>query len=182
MSFDAPAVVRAERNGYVQLMSAPEPKALDPAFFGGRLLIDILDWDWKLRVAIAAGAKRRARLSERVSYGRDFVIRGHIRAPRELRGKAIKVTLSPFGPKVRFGHRGLQEVGHLRIAATRGDCDFEAMLMLPQDAIPGTAASLATMWKNLQILTFDESAEGASVSHYFFGVAIHPNLEAWAKC
>lgn len=55
------------------------------------------------------------------------------------------------------------------------------MLMLPEDAIPGPAASLATMWKNLQILTFDESAGSASVSHYFFGVDLHPNLEAWAN-
>lgn len=162
-------------------MSAPAPNPLDPAFFDGRLLVDILDWDWKLRVAIEAGAKQRGRLSDRLTYGRDFVIRGRIRAPRELRGKTITVTLSPFGPKVRFGHGGLRQIGSLRIPTTRGDCDFEALLMLPEDAIPATAASLATMWKNLQIITFDGGAVGAAVSHYFFGAHIHPNLEAWAN-
>lgn len=162
-------------------MSFTEPNALDPAFFEGRLLIDILDWDWKLRVAVGAVAKRRKQLSAGLTCGRDFVIQGRIRAPRELRGKAIKVTLSPFGPKVKFGRRGLQQIGSFRIPATRRDCDFEAILMLPEEAIPGTAASLATMWKNLQILTFDESAGAAAVSHYFFGADIHPNLEAWAN-
>jgi hypothetical protein len=164
------------------MMPTPAPPSpLDPSFFAGRLLIDVLDWDWKLRVAIEAGAKRRRTLSEGLTYGRDFVIRGCIRAPRELRGKTITVTLSPFGPKVRFGDGGLRQIGSLRIPATRGDRDLEAVLMLPEDAIPSTAASLATMWKKLQILTFDESAEGASVSHYFFGADIHPNLEAWAN-
>ncbi len=162
-------------------MSAAVPDPLDPMFFEGRLLIEILDWDWKLRVAIEAGAKRRGRLSEGLTYGRYFLIRGRIRAPRELRGKAVKVTLSPFGPKVRFGYDGLPQIGSLRIPANRGDWDFEAMLMLPEDAIPATAASLATMWKNLQIITFNESAAGAAVSHYFFGAHIHPNLEAWAN-
>lgn len=162
-------------------MSVPEPNALDPTFFDGRLLIDILDWDWQLRIAVEAGAKRRGRLSKGLAYGRDFVIRGRIRAPRELHGKAIKVTLSPFGRKVKFGYGGLQQIGSLRVPATRGDCDFEALLMLPEGAIPATAASLATIWKNLQILMFDESAEGAAVSHYFFGADIHPNLEAWAN-
>ena len=60
---------------------------------------------WKLRVAIEGGAKRQGTLSKGLTYGRDFVIQGRIRAPRELRGKLIKVTLSPFGPKVRFGAR-----------------------------------------------------------------------------
>lgn len=162
-------------------MSLPQPSALDPAFFDGRLLVDILDWDWKLRLAVEAGSPRRRQRSEGLTCGRDFVLRGRLRAPRELRGKAIKVTLSPFGPKVKFGRGGLQKIGDLRIPVAGSDFDLEAMLMLPEDAIPATAASLATLWKILQIIVRDGSDEGAAISHYFFGVDIHPNLEAWAN-
>lgn len=181
MSFNAPPVAQKEQNKYVELMSVPDPDALDPTFFEGRLLIDILDWDWKLRIAVQAGATRRGGLSKGLTYGRDFVIRGRVRAPRELRGKAITVTLSPFGPKVKFGPGGLRQIGDLRIPTAGGDCDLEATLMLPEDAIPATAAALATLWKNLQLITRNESAEGAEISHYFFGVHIHANLEAWAN-
>ncbi|WP_293482427.1 hypothetical protein [Phenylobacterium sp.] len=145
------------------------------------MLIDILDWDWKLRIAVEAGAERRGRLSKGLAYGRDFVIRGRVRAPGELQGKAIKVTLSPFGRKVKFGRGGLQQIGDLRIPTAGSHCDLEATLMLPEDAIPTTAASLATLWKNLQIITLNECADGAAISHYFFGVHIHSNLEAWAN-
>lgn len=79
------------------MVSGAAQNPLDPAFFEGQLLIDILDWDWKLRVAIEGGAKRQGTFSRGLTYGRDFVLRGRIRAPRELHGKLIKVTLSPFG-------------------------------------------------------------------------------------
>jgi hypothetical protein len=155
--------------------------SLDPAFFDGRMLIDILAWDWNLRVAISpASALRRVRL-QGLDYGRDFTIRGLVRAPRELRGKATKITLSPFGPKVRFGRGGLQHVGALAVLPSGSDVDLEATLMLPAEAVPTTATSLASAWKHLQLQTFDEGLQGARICRYFFHASIHPNLEAWAN-
>lgn len=156
--------------------------ALDPAFFEGRLLIDILAWDWNLRVAIcSAETPPKSRFQGGLDYGRDFLVRGRVRAPKELRGRTIKVRLSPFGPKVRFGRGGLQQVGRLTVFPPAADTDFEAMLMLPESAIPAAATSLATIWKHIQLLTFDEGLEEAKVSAYFFAAEIHPNLQAWAN-
>lgn len=87
--------------------------ALDPSFFDGRLMIDILAWDWSLRIAINPAATGRKVQFQGLDYGRDFTIQGKIRAPRALRGRTIKVTLSPFGPRVRFGRGGLQHVGRV---------------------------------------------------------------------
>lgn len=96
----------AEQNKYeLHMPDAPQLNAaLDPAFFEGRLLIDILAWDWNLRVAIcSAETPPKSRFQGGLDYGRDFLVRGRVRAPKELRGRTIKVRLSPFGPKVGFG-------------------------------------------------------------------------------
>jgi hypothetical protein len=61
------------------------------------------------------------------------------------------------------------------------ETDFAATLMLPEAAIPTTATSLASRWKHLQILTFEECPRGANISAYFFGAEIPPNLQAWAN-
>ncbi|MES2343145.1 MAG: hypothetical protein V4597_15845 [Pseudomonadota bacterium] len=154
--------------------------ASDPSFFDGRLLIDILAWDWNLSVAIGDRVVSGSKLaSQGLDYGRDFTIHGHVRAPRELRGKTIKVTLSPFGPKVRFGRGGLQHVGEFTPPSE--GFEFEAVLMLPEEAIASTATSLGSRWKYLQIKTDDEGPDGAKASAYFFHARIHPNLKAWAN-
>lgn len=152
--------------------------ALDPSFFEGRLMIDILSWDWNLRVAINPAAMRPGARFQGLDYGRDFTIHGRIRAPHELRGKTIRMTLSPFGPKVRFGRGGLGQIGRLEVLPSSAEHDFGATLMLPEDAIATTATSLASIWRHVQLLTFDEDLQGAKVSALFFCAAIHPNLEA----
>ncbi len=153
----------------------------DPSFFDGRLMIDILAWDWNLRVATNQPVTRSKARSLSLDYGRNFTIHGRVRAPREHRGKDIKVTLSPFGPKVRFGRGALQNVGKLSILPEGSVFEFEAVLMLPEEAIASTASSLASTWKHLQIKIHDVRLGGAEASAYFFQASIHPNLEAWAN-
>lgn len=154
--------------------------ALDPSFFDGRLTIDILSWDWNLRVGIKPSASDRKASPQGLKYDRDFTIRGRIRAPRELRGRTMKVTLAPFGPKVRFGRGGLEEVGRLKVLSADAEFDFEATLMLPEEGIPATATSLASIWKRLDIWTVDECVTTAKVDAYSFAADVDPNLRAWA--
>lgn len=156
--------------------------ALDPRFFDGRVLVDILAWDWNLRVAVSdPSARPKSRFQGGLDYRRDFKIQGRFRAPGALRGKTIGVTLSPFGPKVLFGHNGLGEVGRLTVKASGEDADFAATLMLPESAIPSTATSLASIWKHLHLWIFDEIDEGARVSAFAFSAEVHPNLLDWAN-
>ena len=156
--------------------------ALDPRFFDGRILVDILSWDWNLRVAVAGpSARPKSRFQGGLDYGRDFKVQGRIRAPSALRGKVIGVSLSPFGPKVLFGRNGLKEVGRLSAGAPGEDADCAATLMLPESAIPSTATSLASIWKHLDLWIFDETDEGARISAFSFSAAIHANLLDWAN-
>lgn len=144
-------------------------------------MIDILAWNWNLRVATNQPVTRSKARSLGLDYGRDFTIHGRVRAPRELRGKEMKVTLSPFGPRVRFGQRGLQRVGALAALPPGSDFDFEAMLMLPEEAIASTATSLALTWKHLQIRIGVGGPGSTSIVAYHFHSSIHPNLDAWAN-
>jgi putative cofactor-binding repeat protein len=173
-----------EQNRYIALMP-DDPQwnaALDPRFFDGRILIDILAWDWNLRVAVAGpSARPKSRFQSGLIYGRDFKIQGRVRAPSALRGKSINITLSPFGPKVLFGRNGLKEVGRLSVGSPGQDIDFAATLMLPESAIPSTATSLASAWKHLDLWTFEETNEGARISAFSFSAAIHGNLLDWAN-
>lgn len=156
--------------------------ARDPRFFDGRILVDILAWDWNLRVAVSGlSARRKARFQGGLGYGRDFKIQGRVRAPSALRGKLIDVSLSPFGPKVLFGRNGLKEVGRLDVGAPGDNADFAASLMLPESAMASTATSLAATWKHLDLWIFDGADAGARVSAFSFSAAIHANLLDWAN-
>jgi hypothetical protein len=155
--------------------------APDPRFRDGRVLVDILAWDWNLRVAVSdPPARSKSRFQGGLDYGRDFKVQGRIQAPAALRGKSIVVTLSPFGPKVVFGHKGLQEVGRLTGGADGDDQDLAAMLMLPESTIPSTATSLASIWKHLHLWIFDGTDQGAKVSAFAFSAESHANLLDWA--
>ena len=156
--------------------------ARDPRFFDGRILIDIQTWDWNLRVAVSAPSTGlKSRFQGGLDYSRDFKLRGRIRAPSAGRGKIVDVTLSPFGPKVLFGRNGLKEVGRLGVGMPEQGADLSATLMLPESAIPSTATSLASVWKHLDLWTFDATDEGAKVSAFAFSAATHPNLADWAN-
>ena len=151
--------------------------ARDPSFFDGRILIDIEAWDWNLRVAVSAPSTRlKSRFQSGLDYGRDFKIRGRVRAPSALRGSVLDITLAPFGPKVLFGRNGLKEVGQLGFGIPGQGSNFSATLMLPESAIPSTAASLASIWKHLDLWTFDATDAGAKISAFAFSAAIHAYL------
>jgi hypothetical protein len=156
--------------------------ALDPKFFDGRILVDILAWDWNLRVAVSGPlARPKSQFQRGLDYGRDFKIQGRIRAPGMLSGKSIDITLSPFGPKVLFGGNGLKEIGRLTVGVTGEDADFVAILMLPESAVPSTAASLASIWKHIDLWAFDGTGKGARISAFAFSAQIHANLLDWAN-
>ena len=161
--------------------SAAPDATSDPGFFEGRLMIDILAWDWNLRIAVSPALARPKARFQGLDYGRDFTLRGRVRGPNELRGKGIKVTLSPFGAKVRFGPRGLQHVGSIMAMPAGSAFDLEAVLMLPEEAIASTATSLSATWKYLQIQTTDDDLNGARVFFYSFHASIPPKLKAWAN-
>jgi hypothetical protein len=159
----------------------PEDEApLNPSFFEVRLLVEIETWDWSLHVGLSTQlTPKRYRFQGGLNYGRSVEITGRILAPREHRGGNIRVWMSPFGPKMRFGPRDMDEVGRLYLPSpTRG---FRATLMIPEEAIPTTVVCLNFRWKHLHLWTFDADDEEASVRDYSFSATLSEKVKPWAE-
>jgi hypothetical protein len=165
---------------------ASEPgdeKVLDPGFFAGRYLIEIVTWDWELHVGMSSEATPpEYRFQGGVNYSRGLNIEGHILAPKPESGRTIRLWITPVGPEIEFGPGHLEEVGQFherRDAVLRSD--FTATLLLPQDALAGAVTCLAAVWKYLDIQTVDDPLDRASVTNFWFSRDIHRNLLPWIE-
>jgi hypothetical protein len=157
--------------------------ALDPSFFAGRMLVEILTWDWPLHVGLSTKlTPRKYRVQGGLNLGRSIDIAGRIVAPREQRDSNIRVMLLPFGPKISFGPGNMDEVGRIYLPNTAAArAGFRATLMLPEDALPTTAVCFSSVWKHIHIWTFDTDEEEARVRHYSFSATLSEQVRAWAE-
>jgi hypothetical protein len=115
-----------------------------------------------------------------LNFTRGFDLECRVIAPKALSGKCIKVWLSPFGPDVKFGTDGLDEVGQLHICARQPEKpDFSATLLIPESALSLVATCLGLSWKYVHMWMFDQCADRASVSAFSFSSDVHKNLDAW---
>lgn len=147
----------------------------------GRLLVEIESWDGNLHVGLAPqSTPSDQRFQGGLAFVRGFEIRGRVIAPKARFAKVISVWLAPFGPEVKFGDGGLDEVGQFRASLQeRRGHDFAATLLLPEAGLPFAATCLGSAWKYLHIWTFDEEDERASVSAFSFSSKVPENLGAW---
>lgn len=151
-------------------------QTVEPGFppLDGRFLVEVTWWDATLHVGLASPrTPRKFRFQAGLSYVSGFVLKGRVVAPRPSSGKAIRVHLMPFGPKLKT--EGLKKVGQL----SSGSGYLSTQLLLPEAALPLAATCLGTVWKFLHFWTFDEREDGASISEFTFSTDIHPNLSAW---
>ena len=149
--------------------------------FEGRLLVEVLTWDCRLHVGLSTElTPRKDRLQGGLNYVRSIDLSGRILAPREHRGRSITVHLSPFGPKMRFGPREMDEVGRLYLPAPAARPEFRTTLLIPEDALTTTVVCLSSVWKYLHIWTFDPDEEEASVRAYSFSADVAEKLKGWA--
>lgn len=157
--------------------------AQDPRFFDGRFLIAIRQWDWPLSVRLSSDVTPpQHRFRGGLHYVREFEIEGEVAAPKEYRGRAVRVRISPFDKSLRFGPEYYPDVGRFFFRHQGLDApSLRLLILLPEDAIATTACALASVWKYLHVWTGDPDAEEASVKSYSFSAAIHPNLEGWAN-
>lgn len=156
--------------------------ALDPGFFDGRFMVEIREWDWNLYLALSnPKVPKKYRFQGGLNYSRGVEIIGRVRAPNPLRGKLMRIWLSPFGPEIKFGAGGLDRVGQFykdRLEAIGSD--FEASLHLPEEALPPTITCLSSVWRYLDIWIGEYEGDEAAVAAFSFSASIHPNLKEWA--
>jgi hypothetical protein len=154
-----------------------------PGFFDGRFLIRIKSWDWPLSVGLSSDlTPPEDRIQDGLFYLRTFEIEGEIAAPKEYRGRSVRIWVSSFDKDLRFGPKHYPEVGRFVFHHPQQEGKgLSLTILLPEEAIAATASSLASVWKYLDIWVVNSDAEQASIKSYVFSAAIHPNIEGWVN-
>ena len=161
-----------------------EPNAvLDPGFFDNRLLLEIEQWECKYTLGLSpASIPLKYRFQGGLFFGQDFEIEARVIAPRSHRDEAYRIRLSPVASSVDFGADGLDEVGRIYFRAQNGiTTGSSIMLFIPEATMATVAICLAHVWRYLDISTFDETDDEASVSAFSFARDIHENLVPWVS-
>jgi len=155
----------------------------DLSFFAGRYLIEIVNWNWELHVGMSSEfVPEEYRFQGGLNYSRSLNIEGRILAPKTDRGKAIAVWVSPMGQEMGFGPGHLEEVGQFHeYRDPNRRRDFDASLLLPQDALAPAVTCLVSVWKYIDIWTVDDPLDRASVTNFCFSKDIHKNLLPWIE-
>lgn len=156
-------------------------RPLHPSFFEGRVLIDILSWEWAFSLGVNRIGPRKYRFQGGLDRVRTIKLKGRIRAPQEHRGRDVHVYVYPFGPKMRFSRRGLQSVGSLHLfRSAPAPRDYEASLMLPEADLALLAVALSTTTKYLHIWTAGLDVEIARITRYSLSATIGEKAKPWA--
>jgi len=135
-----------------------------------RHLIEITEWDFGLHLSISPGAQpQEHRFQGGLLYSRSLTIYGTVVSPENQSGKAIRLTVLPFGSDVQFGPSSLQELGQLREVVDQTSAfQLTSTLILPEDALPLTVNALATVWKFLHVWTEGDPSTRAAVKGFSF--------------
>lgn len=162
-------------------METEEGAALSPSFFEGRVLIEILSWDWGLFVGLSRIGPRKYRFQGGLDLVRNISLEGRILAPQEHRAHDIRVDVSPFGPEMRFGRRGLKCVGWFELPhpapEPRG---YRAKLLLPEADLALLAVALSATTKYLHIWTRALDADDTRIKNYSLSSTIGDKVKPWA--
>jgi hypothetical protein len=154
---------------------------LDPSFFEGRVLIELLSWDWGLYVGLSRIGPRKYRFQGGLDLVRTITLEGRIQAPWEHRGRDIQVHVRPFGPKMRFGRRGLGSVGSLQMLRSASEArGCEGSLLLPEADLALLAIALSSTTRYLHIWTCGLDAEVARITSYSLSSMIGDKVKPWA--
>ena len=160
-------------------MTAGEDNAsLSPRFFEGRVLIEILTWDWNLSVGLSRIGPRKYRFQGGLDLVRTIRLEGRIQAPQEHRGHDIQVDVSPFGPEMRFGRRGLKCVGWFDLPFEAHG--YRAKLLLPEADLTLLAVALSATTKYVHIWTRALDADDTRIHNYALSSTISEKVKPWA--
>lgn len=154
---------------------------LDPSFFEGRVLIEILSWEWQLGVGLSRIGPREYRFQGGLDLARTITMEGRIQAPQEHRGRDIEVSIYPIHRRMRFGRLGRKSVGSVQLFSSAPEPGSRrAILLLPEMDLPMLAVALSTKLKYLDLWTRGLDVEVAKVTNYGFSSTIGDKVKPWA--
>ena len=155
--------------------------ALHPSFFEGRLLVEILSWEWEVGVGLSRIGPREYRFQGGLDLARTITMECRIQAPQEHRGLDIEVNIYPIHGRMRFGRFGMKSVGSVRLFSSGPEPEgCRANLLLPEMDMPMLAVALSTKLRYLHLWTRELDVEAAKVTNYGFSSTIGDKVKPWA--
>lgn len=153
---------------------------LGPRFFEGRVLIELLSWDWALYVGLSRIGPRKHRFQGGLDLVRSIELEGRVLAPEQHRAHDIRVDVSPFGPDIRFSPRGLNWVGRFERPNPAWPGGYRASLLLPEAELAMLGIALSNTTKYLHIWTSGLEVDVATITSYSLSSTIPPKVKPWA--
>jgi hypothetical protein len=155
----------------------------DQDVVGGRIVIEVTDWDANLFVGAPLPTMPRSSLFDRrMLYTNGIEVQGRIVSPSAHRWKTVRVWISALLESREYAEADTEEeilkwVGHLGPTGSPDrTADFTASLDVPRDALPTMVTALGSVWKVLQLGVSGDPLNGASVEWFSFSRAIPPKL------
>lgn len=150
---------------------------------GGRVIIEITDWDWHMHVGMPHRSMPKSDLHQGwLLYSRSVEVQGRIVSPAAYRWKTVSFWLMPLPKGVRLtkADRDLpafQRVGHFgETTSPDRSTDFSASGYAPSEALPEAAVALGSVWKILQLWLKGDPRDGAPIEWFAFSRSIPPKL------
>jgi len=149
--------------------------------FDGRLLIEIEAWEANYGLGMAADdALAEASYLDGLDLSRSFHLQGRVLAPKEVRGRTVRVNIFPLPPELLFVPGETTCVGRLYQKPERPTISDHSMTVwIPEADVNHVGTCLATNWKYLHVWISDPDEIDPDVTTYSFSSTVHRNLEAW---
>lgn len=148
-------------------MSEAEPPA---SKLGGCLIVEIQRWDrWQHLGPKPRLMPRKYSFQGGLTYSPSFDVWGRLVHPVAMQGQHIRIWISPARRHLKIGPGALRDLGqlHFKEPPSRG-WDISVTMLIPSLAAAPATTCLSSVWKYLQLSTFDEDEDGASISAFAF--------------
>lgn len=144
--------------------------AMTPDADEARLIFQIESWDWPLFLGVApAILPKEQRFQGGLIYNRSLDLVGKLVEPSSQSGKTLRLSIMGFGPDVEFGPGSLEELGQLyEKEAEVGNTVFEAIAVIPAEALSTSAICLSSVWKFVHLAIRGDPVERAAITDLWF--------------
>ena len=150
---------------------------------GGRVIVDITDWDCGMHVGMPPRRVPPADLFQGwLLYTRSIEVQGRIASPSIHRGKTVSFWILPVPERVKVTKAdrespAFQRVGHFgETTSPDGHTDFVGSVHAPGEALPTMVAALGSVWRVLQFEVAGDPRNGGGIEWFSFSRSIPPKL------
>lgn len=147
----------------------PSETESDAAKLIGGMIVEIESWErWQHLGTKPPRLPRKYSFQGGLSYSPSFEVWGSVKDPEELRGKRVRIWVSPTGRPLKSGPVALRDLGQLYFEEQDRNWEISVSLLLPSTDAEAATVCLASVWKYIELSTADEDSEGGRITAFGF--------------